>query len=179
MKRKLLSLEILGAILVITIGALFHFVFEWSNQLLPLGAIVAVNESVWEHLKLVYWPLVFYSIIEYLALKGKVNNFVLSKLTAIILAETTILVTFYSYTAIIGTEILLVDILSFIIGIILGYLASYRLLKIKKLPKWTVVISYITMILLGILFVLFTYFPPEIPLFQDPETGLYGIILNL
>ena len=179
MKRKLLYLEIIGALFVIMIGALFHFIFEWSNQWLPLGAIVAVNESVWEHLKLVYWPLVFFSIIEYFSLKGKVNNFVLSKLTAIIIAETTILVTFYSYTAIIGTEILIVDILSFIIAISLGYLASYKLLKFKKTPKWTTIISVLAMIFLGIIFVLFTYFPPEIPLFQDPETGLYGIILNL
>ena len=179
MKRKLLYLEIVGALFVIMIGALFHFVFEWSNQWLPLGAIVAVNESVWEHLKLLYWPLVFFSIIEYFSVKGKVNNFVLSKLITIIIAETTILVIFYSYTAIIGTEILIVDILSFIIAISLGYLASYKLLKFKKTPKWTTIISVLAMIFLGIIFVVFTYFPPEIPLFQDPETGLYGIILQL
>lgn len=60
MKRKLQSLEILGALFVIIIGSIFHFVFEWSNQWLPLGAITPVNESVWEHLKLVFWPLVFF-----------------------------------------------------------------------------------------------------------------------
>lgn len=179
MKRKLQSLEILGALFVIIIGSIFHFVFEWSNQWLPLGAITPVNESVWEHLKLVFWPSVFFSIIEYFSLKSEVNNFVLSKLIAIIIAEITILVTFYSYTAIIGTEILLVDILSFIIGVILGYLVSYKLLKFRKTPKWATILSFIAIILLGIIFVVFTYFPPEIPLFQDPETGLYGIILNL
>jgi len=179
MKKKLLSLEILGALFVIILGAMFHFIFEWSNQWLPLGAIAPVNESVWEHLKLVYWPLIFFSIIEYFPLKGEVNNFVLSKLVAIIIAEITILVTFYSYTAILGTEILLVDILSFIIGVILGYIVSYELLKLKATPNWSTIISFVAIILLGIIFVVFTYFPPEIPLFQDPETGLYGIILNL
>ena len=179
MKTKLQSLEILGVLFVIIIGSIFHFVFEWSNQWLPLGAITPVNESVWEHLKLVFWPLVFFSIIEYLLLKREVNNFVLSKLIAISIAETTILVSFYSYTAILGTEILFVDILSFIIGVVLGYLVNYKLLKFKKTPKWDMIISAIAIILLGIIFVFFTYFPPEIPLFQDPETGLYGIILNL
>jgi len=179
MKRKLLSLEILGALFVIVIGSVFHFVFEWSNQWLPLGAIAPVNESVWEHLKLVFWPLVFFSIIEYFSLKSDVNNFVLSKITAIVIAELTILITFYSYTAILGIEILLVDVLSFIIGVILGYLVSYRLLKFKALPNWSTVISFVAIVLLGIVFVVFTYFPPEIPLFEDPETGLYGIILNL
>ena len=179
MKRKLQYLEILGALFVIIIGSIFHFVFEWSNQWLPLGAITPVNESVWEHLKLVFWPLVFFSIIEYFSLKSEVNNFILSKLTAILIAEIKILVTFYSYTAILGTEILLVDILSFIIGVILGYLVSYKLLKFRKTPKWTTIFSFIVIILLGIIFVVFTYFPPEIPLFQDQETGLYGITLNL
>jgi len=179
MNRKLLSLEIFGALFVIIVGALFHFIFEWSNQWLPLGAIAPVNESVWEHLKLVYWPLLFFSIMEYFLVKGEVNNFVLAKLTAIIIAETTILVTFYSYTAIIGTEILLVDILSFVVGVILGYLVSYKLLKLKKLPNWTRIVSVLVLVFLGIIFVVFTYFPPEIPLFQDPETGLYGITLNL
>ena len=179
MKRKLQYLEILGALFVIIIGSIFHFVFEWANQWLPLGVITPVNESVWEHLKLVFWPLVFFSIIEYFSLKSEVNNFVLSKLIAIIIAEITILVTFYSYTAILRTELLLVDILSFTIGVILGYLVSYKLLKFRKTPKWTTILSFIAIILIGIIFVVFTYFPPEIPLFQDPETGLYGIILNL
>jgi len=179
MKNKSLSVEILGAIFVITIGAVFHFVFEWSNQWFPLGAIAPVNESVWEHLKLVFWPLVFFSIIEYFSLRSEVNNFVLSKITAIAIAEITILVTFYAYTSILGIEILLVDILSFIIGVILGYLVSYRLLKLKATPNWTSIVSFLSIIILGIIFVVFTYLPPGIPLFEDPETGLYGIILNL
>lgn len=179
MKNKLLALEILGAVFVIVIGAIFHFIFEWSNQWIPLGAIAPVNESVWEHLKLVFWPLVFFSIIEYFLLKKEAHNFVLSRLVAIIIAELTILITFYSYTAILGTEILLVDILSFIIGVILGYLVSYKILKFKTAPKWSTIISLVAIVLLGIIFVVFTYLPPEIPLFQDPETGLYGIILNL
>ncbi len=179
MKNKLLALEILGAVFVIVIGAIFHFIFEWSNQWLPLGAIAPVNESVWEHLKLVFWPLVFFSIIEYFLLKKDAHNFVLSRLVAIIIAELTILITFYSYTAILGTEILLVDILSFIIGVVLGYLVSYKILKFKTAPNWSTIISLVAIILLGIIFVVFTYLPPEIPLFQDPETGLYGIILNL
>jgi len=179
MKYKLLSLEILGAIFVIIIGSIFHFIFDWFNQWPPIGAIAPVNESVWEHLKLVFWPLIFFSIIEYFPLKGEAHNFVLAKFIAIIIAEVTILVTFYSYTAILGTELLIVDILSFIIGVILGYLVSYKILKVKQLPNWTTIISFIAIILLGIIFVVFTYYPPQIPLFQDPETGLYGIILDL
>lgn len=179
MKNKLISFEIFGAFFVIIIGAIFHFIFEWSNQWLPIGAIAPVNESVWEHLKLVFWPLVFFSVIEYFTLKNEANNFLLSKLVAILIAELTILVTFYSYTAILGTEILFVDILSFIVGVILGYIASYRILKIKTAPNWSMIISLAAIIILGIIFVVFTYLPPEIPLFEDPETGMYGIISNL
>jgi hypothetical protein len=41
------------------------------------------------------------------------------------------------------------------------------------------IVSLVAIIILGIIFVVFTYLPPEIPLFEDPETGLYGIVSNL
>jgi len=39
------------------LGSLFHFIYEWSNCLSVVGIIGAVNESVWEHLKILLWPM--------------------------------------------------------------------------------------------------------------------------
>ncbi|MCW4022413.1 MAG: DUF6512 family protein [archaeon] len=36
-----------------------------------VGAFSAVNESVWEHLKLGFWPLILYTAIEYWKIKNK------------------------------------------------------------------------------------------------------------
>jgi hypothetical protein len=86
------------------------------------------------------------------------------------------MVIFYSYTALVGESILVIDILSFIIAVIVGQLVSYRLLICKTLPYNLDNFSLIALLLLGIAFVLFTFYPPQLPMFQDPITGEYGII---
>ena len=136
MKNKLLQWEIIGIIFVIILGTLFHFLFEWLYSWPPIGAIAAVNESVWEHLKLPYWPLIIFSLIEYNYIKEDTKNFIIGKAIAVLISIGTILIIFYSYTAILGFEILIIDILSFFIGVIIGQLVSYKILTFDKLQKW-------------------------------------------
>jgi hypothetical protein len=136
----------------------------------------AVNESVWEHLKLGFWPTLAFALIEFKYLKKSTSNFLFAKTVGIYLIPFTIVGIFYSYTAILGESILAIDILSFIIAVIIGQLVSYRLLTSKKLPYDLRKVSLIALILLGVAFVLFTFYPPQFAMFQDPITGDYGII---
>jgi len=179
MENKLLQWEIYGMIFIIIVGTLFHFLFEWLFSWPPIGAITAVNESVWEHLKLPYWPLVIFSLIEYKSIKEKANNIVIAKNTAAIISISTILIVFYSYTAILGIEILIIDILSFFIGVIIGQFVSYKIMTLKELPRGLTIISWIILIGLGFSLIIFTYLPPHLPIFQDSETGLYGIFAHI
>ena len=59
--RHLKTYAILGFIFVAALGTLLHFTFEWSNQNRIVAFFSAVNESMWEHLKLLvfpfHWPL--------------------------------------------------------------------------------------------------------------------------
>ncbi|MFX1549302.1 MAG: DUF6512 family protein [Promethearchaeota archaeon] len=178
MKKTILKWEMLGIIFVVMLGALFHFMFALLNYWSPLGAIFPVNESVWEHLKLPFWPLIIFSLIEYNYIKDKANNLILGKTISFIISISTILIVFYSYTAILGTELLIVDILSFVLGVIIGQLVSYKILMKEQLSKLYIKASWIILIGFGILFAVFTYFPPHLPIFQDSETGLYGIIVH-
>jgi hypothetical protein len=176
MKRTILKWEVLGIIFVVMIGALFHFMFEFFNYWAPAGAFFPVNESVWEHLKLPYWPLIIFSLIEYNFLKDKTNNFVIGKTLSFLISIGTILTVFYAYTAILGAELLIIDILSFVLGVVIGQLVSYLILSKERLSVSYTNMAWILFIAFGILFAVFTYFPPYIPIFQDAETGLYGII---
>jgi uncharacterized membrane protein YcaP (DUF421 family) len=81
---------------------------------------------------------------------------------------------FYSYTAITGESIPAVDIATFVVAVIIGQLASLKLFK-YKFPRSTEEIAVIALILLAIVFVLFTFYPPHLPIFQDSITGRYGI----
>jgi uncharacterized protein with PQ loop repeat len=70
------------------------------------------------------------------------------------------------------------DILTFILAIIIGQLASYKLLTSKELPKNFEKISLIAVVILSLAFLIFTFYTPQLPIFQDPVTGKYGIITH-
>ena len=163
-------------IFIILLGSFLHFAFELSGEFLPVAAIAAVNESTFEHLKIAFWPGVFFALIEYNFIKNSANNFLVAKFASASLTPILIIGLFYLYTAILGTELFILDILIFIISVIIGQIGSYTVLKSDKLdPKWTK-LSIVGLVILLIIFPLFTFYPPEIFLFQDPVSGGYGII---
>ncbi len=162
-------------VFIILLGSLFHFTFELSDFNPVVGAFSAVNESVWEHLKLGFWPLIIYTVIEYWKIKDKTNNFFLAKTIAACTIIVIIPVIFYCYTRITGDAILAIDIGSFIVAVLIGQFLSYKLLISKPQSKTVELISLATLTVLAILFILFTFYPPHISLFQDGVTGEYGI----
>jgi len=138
----------------------------------------AVNESVWEHLKIAFWPALLYLIFEYRHLSKKSNNFFFAKALGIYSIMIIIPVFFYSYTMFLE-ENLIIDIGSFIFAVIFGQLISYRLLTYKIFTKIFEQISIVAIGILALAFVVFTFYPPQIQFFQDPNTGEYGIINHL
>ena len=177
MNRKyVLFFELAGIGFIIIFGSILHFTFEWSGSQAVVGVFSAVNESVWEHFKLGFWPAIVFALIEFKYLKKSTNNFLFAKTVGIYLIPVVIMVIFYSYTAILGESVLVIDILSFVIAVIVGQLVSYRLLTWKTLSYNLEKFSLIALVLLGLAFVLFTFYPPQLPMFQDPITGEYGIV---
>jgi hypothetical protein len=175
-KKSILRWEIAGIIFIVVLGTVLHFVFEWSGRAIPVAPIAAVNESVWEHLKLGFWPALVYAAWEYSRFGKSAKNFYLAKTLGIYLIPITIVVLFYSYTAILGHDLLIADILIFVVAVIIGQLVSYKLLMVSPLPEKINRFAPIALAVLGILFVLFTFYPPHLPLFRDPVTGGYGIV---
>ena len=135
----------------------------------------AVNESVWEHLKLGYWSLVFFSIIEYIFISNKVNNFFFGKALGIFSMQAFIIIFFYSYNAILGYEILFLDIVSYIVGAIICQSISYKILMAKDLGNTIKFLSIIFLILHGVILIIFTFYPPRLPIFKDSNSNTYGI----
>ena len=115
-----------------------------------------------------------YTAIEYKFLRGRVNNLLTAKAVAVYIIPAITGLVFYAYTAIIGEEILIVDIFIFLVAIIAGQLTSYKILISAKLPKYANIISLIFIILLALILMLFTFYPPHLPIFLDAR-GFYGI----
>ncbi len=174
--KKALIWELIGIIFIVIVGSALHFLFELSGHWTPVGAIAAVNESVWEHLKLGAFPAVFFALIEYKFLKKETNNFWMAKAAAVYVIPVVIVVLFYSYTAVVGHSVLAIDITIFVIAVIVGQLASYKLLTSSALPKKWDIISGVVIVLLIAAMVVFTFYPPHLPIFRDPLTGGYGIV---
>jgi hypothetical protein len=177
-KKTIFWYELVGMFLIIILGSLLHFTFEWSGFQEIVGVFSAVNESVWEHLKIAFMPSILFAIIEYRYLSKKTDNFFFAKALGIYTIMLIIPVIFYAYTIFIEHN-LTIDVLSFMFAIIVGQFVSYKMLTFNKLPKNVKLLSIVALIILGLAFVVFTFYPPQIPLFQDPNTGEYGIIHHL
>ena len=104
-----------------------------------------------------------------------VKNYLCAKTLGIIYAISFIVIFFYTYTGIIGKNFAFLDIGSFFVAVFIGeYIAFKNMLSFDD--ECNKSISVITLIILLLCFVLFTYFPPKINLFKDPVHNEYGII---
>ena len=110
----------------------------------------------------------------YFIFKDTISNFFCSKAIGILTAIGFIVIFFYTYTGILGRNIAIIDISSFIIAVILGEFVSYKRIVSKK--SCNNPIAIILLVILLFAFAKFTYLPPRIKLFQDPITGDYGVI---
>lgn len=173
---KLLKIELIVTILGLILGTLLHFIYEWSGNNVIIASFSAVNESVWEHLKLVFYPMLILGLIEYYFVKNIANNYIEAKAIGIFTAISFIVISFFTYTGIIGTNFFIIDILIFIISIILGEWTSYKLMKRKNESTiQTKILAGGIIIFLLSCFIIFTYVTPQVNLFRDFTNGTYGI----
>ena len=166
--------QIFASIFCLILGTILHFTYEWFNYNVIVGLFSTINESVWEHLKLLFYPMFFISIIGYFKIGRKLCNYWYAQMYGIVFALIFVVVFFYTYTGIIGRSFFLLDIASFIIGILLGEYIVYKMLKQKEMGKLEA-LSIRTSIIILLCFLIFTIYPPILPLFEDPIYGTFGI----
>ncbi len=172
-QKSILKFQIISAIIVIILGTLLHFTYNWSNNNLFVGAFSSVNESTWEHLKLLFFPMLITTIIEYFYIGKNVPNFLCSKTLGVIVAILFTIIFFYTYSGILGTNYAFLNIATFFISVIIGEYLAYKLMLSKFPCNKKKAITFL--IILFFCFIFFTYFPPQIGLFQNPITCQYKI----
>lgn len=171
---KIKSWQIITIIICLILGTLLHFTYEWSGEKMIVGLFSAVNESTWEHLKLMFYPMLLMAIIGYFIIGKRSNNYWSAQALGILTAMVFTIVFFYTYTGIIGTNFAWLNIATFIVAIIFGGFVTYKLLISEK--KYNAeIVSIIFLVILFLSFILYTYNPPQIQLFQDPLSGSYKI----
>ena len=174
MSRSIKILLPTGFVISSIVGTLLHFAYEKSGNSLLVAPFSGVNESTWEHMKLLFWPMLIFSLFECFFIKDR-RDFWCIKLRGILLGLCLIPVIFYTYNGVIGRSPDWVNISIFFISAALSYIYQVRLFeggrvvcKYKLLPK-------IVLCIILVMFVVFTFFPPHIEIFKDPVTEKYGI----
>lgn len=170
--NKILKYELFSFAFVCVFGVLLHFFYEWSNYSPFVALFSAVNESVWEHLKLLFFPSIF---TWFLALFLHINgcNYLSAKLKGIIIGMIFIVVFFYTYTGIIGKHYAPLDIGSFFVAALIS--SVYTLKKYDSSKETNIYKDFFIILVIAVLFFTFTFKPIRINLFYDFTKNVYGI----
>ena len=173
-RKKTLSWEMWGILFIFLIGALFHFIFELSGKNTIVALFGAVNESVWEHIKIGFWPAFVWAAIEFFIWGRRIKNFLIAKGVSFVLIGVFITGIYYLVKSL-GIENLAIDITNFFISIAIAQIISYRLMLVQRHYKVFSIIGAILILISILAFSLLSYFPPGCPIFRDPISGGYGI----
>lgn len=181
MNRQIIGWEVAGIVFVLLVGSLLHFAFELSGFWKPVALVASVNESTWEHLKMVFWPGLFFFLAQYYFLKDTpcADRFWCAKAVCLLLMPLIIAIGWYAAVGLLGENDLGVNLALFICAVIIGQLASYAILSGKTTRMISQKRSIIMVLLLAFAFATLTYIPPRIFLFEHMDlenTGQYGIL---
>lgn len=155
-------------------GTLLHFLYDWTGNAAWIAPFSGVNESTWEHMKLLFWPMFLYAIIQSLFFKDRID-FWCVKLNGIFLGLVFIPVLFYTYNGVIGKSPDWINIAIFFISAAISYIFETKRFTSEISPCKRPKLAFAFLSLIAVLFALFTFKTPEIGLFQDPLTGSYGV----
>lgn len=174
MTRSLTRWQLGGFLFTAVGGVLLHFLYDWTGQSLPVALFSAVNESIWEHIKLLYVPLTVYAFIGARALAEEFPAFWCAKLWSTLAGLVTIPLLYYTYTGALGLSADWFNIFIFFVAAAVAFLLDTHLLHHAppcRYPK----AAQAALLAVGVLLAMLTFFPPHLPLFRDPLTGGYGI----
>lgn len=171
---NLKAIKIIGFFVIFLLCFPFHFLYDWlPNSLFSI--FFPVNESIWEHMKLIYTSFVFYGIFDYILLrKNKINfnNFLIQLFLIPIIAIFIYLIIFIPIYKMIG-ENMIVSIGLLAVVILIEQIFSYFILQYKEI-KYQNIIGIIGIILVYIIFGYLTYKPIENYIFYDTVKDKYG-----
>ncbi len=174
MKKDMTLWQYAGFVFTAVLGTLLHFLYDWTGGSLLVAPFSAVNESTWEHMKLLYFPMLVFALIQSRFFRER-KDFWCVKLAGILTGLVLIPALFYTLGGIFGRTPDWVNIAIFFISAAIAFLVEARLFK-KDSPNCRApFIAFAIIVLIGVLFVVFTFWTPQFPLFRDPLSGSYGI----
>lgn len=174
MKKSIPFWQMVGFIFTGILGTLLHFLFDWTGGSVVAALVSAVNESIWEHMKLLYYPMLLFALMEYRAWGRAVEQFWCVKLMGLLLGLGLIPVIYYTYTGLLGVEADWFNIAIFFLAAAAAFWLETKLFQRDFACPLGPVLSFALIVLIAVLFTVLTFSPPRIPFFRDPVSGRYG-----
>ena len=176
MRKRLFFWELAGFLFTSAMGSLLHFLYEWSGGSLAAAVVSAVNESTWEHMKMLFVPMFLFSVVQVCVLGRNYPNFLAVRAVSILTGLALIPVLYYTYTGVWGQMRDWANIAVFFLAALGAFLLDFYLLRRNRLSApWQQVLGLIVLWALAFCFVWCTFRPVRIALWRDPLTGTYGI----
>ena len=169
------KIKIIGVFVIMGLSVLSHFMYEWFNNFV-FSILFPVNESIWEHMKLLVTPVLIYAFIEYFIYRKKgikFNNFSISYSISIIVGIVSYLIVYLPIDHFFGHNMIISIALLFLDYILISYI-SYSILNTRFI-KYSEVIGILLIIIIYFIFYYLTYYPVHSYIFYDTKDKLYGI----
>jgi hypothetical protein len=174
--HKLVRLTIIGAVFMMLAGSALHFVYGWSSQNALVGLFAPVNESIWEHAKLVFLPpLLWYCFTALSPRRGRSYELVGASAVAVWFMPLFQITFYYAYAAVTRGDVFVMDLVDFTLTVVLGQVLFYQLATRLHCTRAGRVAAVLSVVALAGIFLVLTVRPPHIPLFMDSRNGTYGI----
>ena len=174
MRRRLFWWEVGGFAAVAVLGTLLHFTYDWSGKWVAAASFSAVNESTWEHMKLLFMPLFLVTVVQVCFLGRTYANFLAVRACTALAGLALIPTLFYTYTGILGYHLMWADIAVFLLADLGVFLLDFRLLSSgRRGALWEQIAGLL--VLWGLAFLFASFRPPVLGLFLDPVTMTYGL----
>lgn len=171
--KRLLIWEIIGIIFILGIGTILHDLYK-NTQIPILSVISPVNESYFEHWKIVVYPFIFYTLIEYYFIGENLNDFINIKIRSLFIFLIITFLPLFLYELLIGEASLPIHLTTYTLGAIIAQLYSYNMLKNATSKTDTDPFLIFALVVLLFFMTVFTYIPPKCDYFLDHIDNTYG-----
>ncbi|MBO5210943.1 MAG: hypothetical protein J6B80_03335 [Clostridia bacterium] len=149
-------------------GSLGHFLYKWSGENTILGYFFPVNESTWEHLKLLFFPTIIFSVFEYFLMREKPTNYLPSIAVSLIMGLLSIVIIFYTYSGVLGFKVEWFNIAIYYTALLIMLIVKTALLLLKFESKTANWLSLLWIFVMALMFIFFTYNPLDLGIFKVP-----------
>lgn len=163
----------LASFTIVGIGCLMHFLYDICHENKAVAVFAAINESVWEHIKIGLTGFFVVTFVDF-TMFGGMYNYWIAKAFSIGAFVILIPVMYYFIRSCMGRESVVAGVIEFLVGVFVSELIFMTILNGLKAQVWLFYVAFIILFVILGAYVMFTWVQPKLPIFMDIRNGKYG-----